>query len=55
VAWPAILPPPMSEYSRSENPRIRTFGELLEQVETLSIATYPVVVREGVVYVDLIL
>lgn len=54
VAWPAILPPPMSDYSRSENLRIRTFGELLEQVETLPIATYPVVVRDGVVYVDLI-
>jgi nitrite reductase/ring-hydroxylating ferredoxin subunit len=40
VEWDAILPPPMSEYSQSENPRLRTFGSLLETVETLPIRTY---------------
>ncbi|NJL96168.1 MAG: hypothetical protein HC915_21775 [Anaerolineae bacterium] len=54
VEWEAILPPPMSDYASSENPRLRQFGELLEQIETLPVLTFPVEVREDdQVYVDL--
>jgi nitrite reductase/ring-hydroxylating ferredoxin subunit len=45
VEWPAILPPPMSEYSRSESSRIRTFGSLIEAIDTRPIQTYPVSVE----------
>lgn len=45
VEWPAILPPPMSEYSRSESPRIRTFGSLIEGIVTLPVKAYPVSVE----------
>src|ERR1700681_2198743 len=37
IECPSILPPPMSEYSSSDNARIREFGELMEGVETLPI------------------
>lgn len=53
VEWNAILPPPMSEYIHSENPRLHKFGELLEAIETLPIAAYPVTVRDGDVFVTL--
>jgi nitrite reductase/ring-hydroxylating ferredoxin subunit len=42
VEWTAILPPPMSEYAHSENPRLREFGELMEGVETLPIRRFAV-------------
>jgi len=45
VEWPAILPPPMSKYSSSENLRIRQFGELLEGIETLPVKRFPVKVE----------
>ncbi len=53
VEWEAILPPPMSEYSKSENPRIRLFGELMEAIETLPIQSFPVIVQEDEVYITL--
>jgi 3-phenylpropionate/trans-cinnamate dioxygenase ferredoxin subunit len=53
VEWPAILPPPMSEYSRSENPRIRTFGDLIETIATLPIQTYAVSIEDGEVLIAL--
>jgi nitrite reductase/ring-hydroxylating ferredoxin subunit len=53
VEWTAILPPPMSEYSRSENARIRQFGELLEGVETRPIKSFPVMVEGDDVYITM--
>lgn len=53
VEWEAIIPPPISEYRASENPRIRHFGELIEAVETLPVKAYPVVVRDGLVYLQM--
>lgn len=53
VEWTAILPPPMSEYSSSDNPRLRQFGELMEAVETLSIKAFPVSVEGDTVFVTL--
>jgi nitrite reductase/ring-hydroxylating ferredoxin subunit len=53
VEWAAILPPPMSEYSSSNNPRLRQFGELMEAVETLPIKAFPVNVESDTVYVTL--
>lgn len=53
VEWPAILPPPMSEYSRSESPRIRTFGNLIEAIETKPIQAYPISVENDDVFVTL--
>lgn len=51
VEWNAILPPPMSEYIHSENPRLHKFGELLEAIETLPIQVYQVAVHNRDVYV----
>lgn len=53
VEWNAILPPPMSEYIHSANPRVHKFGELLEAIETLPIQVYAVSVRDGSVFVTL--
>ncbi|MBZ0320824.1 MAG: Rieske 2Fe-2S domain-containing protein [Anaerolineae bacterium] len=53
VEWGAILPPPMSEYSKSDNPRIRLFGELMDAIETLPIKSFPVTVQEDEVYITL--
>ena len=53
VEWTAILPPPMSEYSSSDNPRLRQFGELMEAVETLPIKAFPVSVEGNSVYVTI--
>lgn len=53
VEWEAILPPPISDYSTSNNPRIRHFGELIEAVETLPIKSYPVRVQEGLVTIEM--
>lgn len=53
IEWPAILPPPMSEYSHSESPRIRTFGSLIESIETKPIQTYPVSVEGDDVLITL--
>ncbi len=52
-AWDAILPPPMSDYSRSENPRIRQFGELMEEIATLSLQAFSVSVEDDIVYITL--
>lgn len=54
VEWPAILPPPMSDYSRSESLRIRTFGSLIEEIATLPIKAYPVSVEGDDVLITLI-
>lgn len=51
--WDAILPPPMSEYSRSENARIRQFGELMEETETLPIQAFRVRIQGDEVYITL--
>ena len=51
VEWTAILPPPMSDYSSSDNPRIRLFGELMEAVETLPVRRFPVTVEGDDVYI----
>ena len=51
VEWTAILPPPMSEYSSSDNPRLRQFGELMEAVETLPVKSFPVTVEDEDVYI----
>jgi nitrite reductase/ring-hydroxylating ferredoxin subunit len=53
VEWDAILPPPMSEYSSSDNPRIRQFGELTEAVETLPVRSYPVKVEDDEVSITM--
>src|SRR5450755_4302462 len=53
VEWPAILPPPMSEYSSSENARIRQFGQLLEGIETLPIRSFPVSVEDEELFITL--
>jgi nitrite reductase/ring-hydroxylating ferredoxin subunit len=53
VAWPAIIPPPISDYMHDENPRIREFGELIFGCATLPVPSFPVEVREGLVYVQL--
>ncbi len=53
VEWPAIIPPPMATYSHSDDPRLRKFGELLEAIETLPIRTFPVELRDGMVYATL--
>ena len=53
VEWEAILPPPISEYSSSDNPRIRQFGELTEAVETLPVRSYPVSVEEDEVFISM--
>jgi nitrite reductase/ring-hydroxylating ferredoxin subunit len=49
--WDAILPPPMSDYSSSENPRIRQFGQLMEDIETLPIRSFPVTVEGNEVFI----
>lgn len=51
VEWAAILPPPMSEYSSSDNPRLRLFGELMEAIETLPVKRFPVTVEGDEVYI----
>ena len=51
VEWDAIIPPPMSEYAHSDNPRLREFGELLEGIETLPIRTFVVQVINAEVFV----
>ena len=53
VEWEAILPPPMSDYSSSENPRIRLFGELMEQIETLPVKSFAVTLKGNDVYISL--
>jgi nitrite reductase/ring-hydroxylating ferredoxin subunit len=53
VEWTAILPPPMSEYSHSDNPRIRQFGELMEAVETLPVKSFPVTVEDDEVFITM--
>lgn len=53
VEWNAIIPPPISEYIHSENPRIRKFGELIEGAETLPIKVFPVTIQGSDVYVTL--
>jgi len=53
IEWTAILPPPMSDYSSSDNPRIRQFGELIEAVETLPVKAFRVEVDGDTVYVTL--
>lgn len=53
VEWTAILPPPLSEYIHSDNARLHKFGELLEAIETLPIAAYPVEIRGDMVFVTL--
>lgn len=50
VEWEAIIPPPISNYRHSDNPRIRKFGDLIEGVETYPLQTYPVEIRENEVY-----
>ncbi len=51
--WDAIIPPPMAGYRHSDNPRLQTFGELIEGVETLPIARHETRVQDGAVYVTL--
>ncbi|HLA43017.1 MAG TPA: Rieske 2Fe-2S domain-containing protein [Aggregatilineales bacterium] len=53
VEWDAILPPPMSEYSSSNNARIREFGELTEAVETLPVEAFPVTIQGDDVYITM--
>lgn len=53
VEWTAILPPPMSDYKFSENPRIRQFGELMDQIETLPIKAFPVTIDGEDVYIEM--
>lgn len=53
VEWTAILPPPMSAYSSSENARIRQFGELTEAVETLPVRAFPVEVQGEEVWITM--
>jgi nitrite reductase/ring-hydroxylating ferredoxin subunit len=53
VEWIAILPPPMSEYSSSDNPRLRQFGELMEGVETLPVRSFPVTIDGEEVYITM--
>lgn len=50
-AWDAILPPPMAQYSHSENPRIRQFGELMEAIETLPIRAFSVTIEDDLVWI----
>jgi nitrite reductase/ring-hydroxylating ferredoxin subunit len=52
-AWDAILPPPMAQYSSSENARLRQFGELMEAIETLPIRALPVTVEGDEVFITL--
>jgi nitrite reductase/ring-hydroxylating ferredoxin subunit len=51
--WDSILPPPMSDYSSSENPRIRQFGELIEQIETRPIQAFPVTIQGDEVFITM--
>ncbi|MEP7285340.1 MAG: Rieske 2Fe-2S domain-containing protein [Chloroflexota bacterium] len=53
VEWKAILPPPISEYIVSENPRIHHFGELIEAIDTLPVKVYPVTVKDDEVYITI--
>jgi nitrite reductase/ring-hydroxylating ferredoxin subunit len=53
VEWPAILPPPMSEYSRSDNTRIRQFGELMEAIETLPVKHFPITIDGDDVFITM--
>jgi len=53
VEWNAILPPPMSDYRSSDNPRIRFFGELMESIETLPVRRFPVAIIDDAVYITL--
>lgn len=53
IEWTAILPPPLSEYIHSPDPRLHKFGELLEAIETLPIRTYPITIRDGAVFIAL--
>ena len=52
IEWTAILPPPMSEYSHSDSPRLREFGELLEGIETLPIRSYNVQIVGDEVFIS---
>jgi len=53
VEWNAILPPPMSEWVTSDNPRLHRFGELIDAIETLPIKTYTVVIDGDDVLINL--
>jgi nitrite reductase/ring-hydroxylating ferredoxin subunit len=53
IEWPAILPPPLSDYINSPDPRLHKFGELLEAIETLPIRAYPVEIRGDEVFIGL--
>ncbi|MFP4321439.1 MAG: Rieske (2Fe-2S) protein [Anaerolineales bacterium] len=51
--WDAIIPPPMASYRHSDDPRLQTFGELIESVETRDIARHKTHIDHGTVYVTL--
>lgn len=51
IEWAAIIPPPMSSYINSDNPRLRMFGELLNAIETLPIKTFSVTLKDRDIYV----
>ena len=53
VEWNAILPPPMSEWVTSDNPRLHHFGELIDAIETRAIKSYSVVIDGDDVLIDL--
>lgn len=53
VEWDAILPPPISEYSTSENERLRRFGKLIESIETHPVHAYPVTVMDEQVMIEM--
>lgn len=53
VEWDAILPPPMAQYSSSDDPRLRNFGLLLEEVETRAVEAFPVSVQGDEVFIRL--
>lgn len=53
IEWDAIIPPPISEYTESDNPRIQMFGELIEGVETRPVRSFPVTIQGDDVFVTL--
>jgi nitrite reductase/ring-hydroxylating ferredoxin subunit len=52
-AWDAILPPPMCDYERSENARLRHFGELMAGIETLPLRAFPLKLEGESLYIQL--
>ena len=53
VEWTAILPPPMSEWVTSDNPRLHRFGQLIDAIETLPIKAFPVIIDGDDVLINL--